>query len=131
MERIVPIKTIGKEERSRSREKAPNPFLDGTDSDNAKSKQAYQEPPNKMSKAAPLAKAEVRSKVFALAKKYEVKITCLFFISERQNGDGLLRLRYVHSNRRTQQERLQDYVTKYERFLTETSTQSMRILTAQ
>ena len=74
MERIVPIQIIGKKERSRSREKAPNPFLDGTDFDNAKSKQDSQKPSNNMSKIAPLAKAEVRSELFAFAKNMKWKL---------------------------------------------------------
>ena len=69
VERIVPIEINGRKERSRSREKASNPFLDGTDSDTSKSKQDSPKPSNKLTNNAPLAKAEVRILDFTFAKK--------------------------------------------------------------
>ena len=55
VERIVPIQMTGREGRSRSRDRAPNPFLDGDDI--SKNKGDVTKLSN--GKSAPLAKAEV------------------------------------------------------------------------
>ena len=90
VERIVPIQMSGRERRSRSRDKAPNPFID--DDDSSKNKGEV----TKLSsgKTAPLATAEVIiQKMSEYHRTLVSSVPCLITVySGGQNRGGVLRL---------------------------------------